>query len=123
MVQRRVAGSAPYLARLTPYACVVAELQGAKFDIVATYSSRATREKNSLNPALTYHSYFVVNPAASKYSFSEIPTLREINDFLQASSRSFLYHDKFSASSYFIPLNHFRSQRIISSRVDNLRDP
>ena len=105
--------SPPYVARLTPYPCVAAELLGAKFEILATYSSRATKSKE--NPrALTYYSYFVVNGSRSDFAFSENPSLYEVDKFLKASPRTFLYHDKFSTSSYFIPLNYFRKRRIFS---------
>jgi ABC-type phosphate/phosphonate transport system substrate-binding protein len=103
--------NSPYVARLTPYPCVVAELKGAKFEILATYTSRAT--KSAENPkAQTYHSYFVVNTRRPGSTFSAHPSLREIDEFLKAGTRVFLYHDKFSTSSYFIPLNYFRGQRV-----------
>src|SRR6185503_20985701 len=56
--------SVPYLARMTPYACVTAEMLGAHFEILATYKSNATG-------STTYHSYFVVN----RTSFPNRPTL------------------------------------------------
>jgi ABC-type phosphate/phosphonate transport system substrate-binding protein len=103
-----------YIARLTPYPCVAAELLGAKFEILATYSSRAT--KTEKNPkALTYYSYFVVNAKRTKLLgsvFPENPSLRDIDEFLTKGTRTFIYHDKFSTSSYFIPLNYFRKRRI-----------
>ena len=66
----------PYLARITPYAYVAAEMLGAKLNILAVYRSSATRET-------TYHSYFVVrkdsfraqvnwNPASGDASVEEI---------------------------------------------------
>lgn len=111
VVRRRDINS-PYVARLTPYACVVAELQGAKFEILATYSSRATKSQENPKPALIYHSYFVVNASRPGSTFSASPGLREIDEFLRTGPRVFLFHDKFSTSSYFIPLNHFRGQRV-----------
>lgn len=95
----------PYVARLTPYACVVAALQGARFEILATYSSRATR-------ALTYNSYFAVRADRADFSFSAEPNLREVTEFLAREPRAFFFHDKFSTSSYFIPLHYFRTQGI-----------
>ena len=95
----------PYVARLTPYPCIAAELLGAKFEILGTYSSRATK-------ALTYYSYFVVNKDHPDFPPSEKPSLREVDKFLKDRQRTFLYHDKFSTSSYFIPLNYFRKRRI-----------
>jgi ABC-type phosphate/phosphonate transport system substrate-binding protein len=106
-VVRHGDANSPYVARLTPYACVVAALQGAKFEILATYSSRATR-------ALTYNSYFVVKADRADFSFSANPNLREITEFLSKAPRAFFYHDKFSTSSYFIPLHYFRTQGIFN---------
>jgi len=103
--------NSPYVARLTPYPCVVAELKGAKFEILATYTSRATKSPENAK-AQTYHSYFVVNSRHPGYTFSAHPSLREIDEFLKTGTRVFLYHDKFSTSSYFIPLNYFRGQRV-----------
>lgn len=105
-VVRRGETDSPYVARLTPYACVVAALQGARFEILATYSSRATR-------ALTYHSYFVVKANHPDFSFSAAPNLREVGEFLRKAPRRFVFHDKFSTSSYFIPLHYFRTQGIL----------
>jgi ABC-type phosphate/phosphonate transport system substrate-binding protein len=100
-----------YVGRLTPYPCVAAELLGAKFEILATYSSRATKTKE--NPkSLTYYSYFVVNADRPGSTFSTNPSLREIDEFIKQRPRTFLYHDKFSTSSYFIPLHYFRKQQI-----------
>src|SRR5688500_13203214 len=47
-------GDQPYVARLTPYAYIAAEMLGASVEILGTYNSRATG-------ATTYRSYFVVN--------------------------------------------------------------
>jgi ABC-type phosphate/phosphonate transport system substrate-binding protein len=106
-VVRHGDANSTYVARLTPYACVVAALQGAKFEILATYSSRATR-------ALTYNSYFVVKAGRADFSFSANPNLREVTEFLAKAPRAFFYHDKFSTSSYFIPLHYFRTQGIFN---------
>jgi ABC-type phosphate/phosphonate transport system substrate-binding protein len=106
----------PFMARLTPYPCVVAELRGAKFEILATYASRSAPKKNG-KPALTYHSYFVVRKGQRGASFSDNPTLREFDDFLRndgKGGRRFTYHDKFSSSSYFVPLNYFRSKGVFN---------
>jgi ABC-type phosphate/phosphonate transport system substrate-binding protein len=107
----------PYVARMTPYAYVVAELTGADFDIVATYRS----QRNTY----TYHSYFVVRPEYADFAFSAEPTLQEVADFLSkapsskpsrapALPRLFIYHDEFSASSYFVPSVFFRRQHIFN---------
>src|ERR1041384_3520023 len=43
----------PYVARVTPYVYVVAQMMGAEFEILATY-------KNMSSNITTYHSWFVV---------------------------------------------------------------
>lgn len=107
-VVERKAGSGPYVARLTPYAYVVAEIQGAQFETLATYLSQSTQ-------ALTYHAYFVVNAKHPGFRFSDHPDLAELNEFLSSGTRSFVFHDKFSTSSYFVPLNYFRTHRIFDT--------
>lgn len=95
-------GDKPYLARLTPYAFVVAEIQGAQFETLATYRSKATG-------GITYYSYFVVNGNNPTAKLPASPGLRDLREFLVSSRRQFAFHDKFSTSSYFIPLTYFRS--------------
>src|SRR5689334_720895 len=43
----------PYVARVTPYVYVVAEMMGAEFEILATYKN--------MSDSTSYHSWFVVN--------------------------------------------------------------
>jgi ABC-type phosphate/phosphonate transport system substrate-binding protein len=107
-VVERKAESGPYVARLTPYAYVVAEIQGAKFETLATYLSQSTQ-------ALTYHAYFVVNTRHPGFRFSDQPDLAEVHEFLSSGVRSFVFHDKFSTSSYFVPLNYFRAHRVFDT--------
>ena len=106
---QRLAGwkrdSQPYLARMTPYAYVAAEMLGASFEILGTYNSKAT----GLN---TYHSYFVVN----RKNFSRPnPGLGDLLAFLRSKQATFIYHDRFSTSSYFLPALYFRSQRVFTT--------
>src|SRR6185295_5652755 len=83
-------GSQPYLARMTPYAYVAAEMLGASFEILGTYNSKATG-------VTTYHSYFVVN----RKNFSRPnPGLGDLLAFLRSKRARFIYHDRFSTSSY-----------------------
>lgn len=98
----RAKDGTPYVARLTPYVYVAAELQGAQFEILGTYLGKAT------NRGVTYRSYFVVRD--EKGAFSEKATVRQIADYLRASERTFAYHDKFSASSYVVPVSFFRKE-------------
>ncbi len=89
-----------YVARLTPYAFVVAEMLGADFEILATYKSKATNR-------FTYHSYFVVN----RDDFTDgKPELEDIEVFLSEDTPEFIYHDKFSTSSYLLPAHYFRQR-------------
>ena len=103
----------PYIARLTPYACVAAEMLGAQFDILATYQSLATQSR-------TYHSYFVINREKYRATMQRElgPNLTELREYLahlgSTSLPRFVYHDKFSTSSYFLPSLYFRAQRIFS---------
>ncbi|HEU4886274.1 MAG TPA: PhnD/SsuA/transferrin family substrate-binding protein, partial [Thermoanaerobaculia bacterium] len=112
-----------YVARLTPYAYVAAELQGADFEVLATYVSKATG-------TVTYHSYLVVRgeTAGDPYKFSTAPTQRDVIEYLEKpkpvkptdpppvwSPRTFVYHDKFSTSSYFVPSVFFRANRIFNT--------
>ena len=98
-------GSQPYLARMTPYAYVAAEMLGASFEILGTYNSKATG-------VTTYHSYFVVN----RKNFSRPnPGLGDLLAFLRSRPARFVYHDRFSTSSYFLPALYFRSQRIFAT--------
>jgi ABC-type phosphate/phosphonate transport system substrate-binding protein/membrane-associated phospholipid phosphatase len=89
-----------YVARVTPYALVAAELLGANVQVLATYVSRATG-------ATTYHAYLVVNRAR----FAAEPDLDRVWRWLRATSTpaTFAYHSEFSTSSYFLPAIYFRN--------------
>ncbi len=108
-VINRLAGWDPakgdFLARVTPYAFVAAEMLGADLEIFATYVSRATG-------STTYHSYFVV----SREGFSYRPELASVVDYLRnvGQPANFIYHNKFSTSSYFLPSLFFRSHGIFN---------
>ena len=122
--------SKPFLARATPYVYIVAELQGADLEVLATYTRRydseAAREAADRqgSDGTTYHSYFVVN----KERFDEVvrpgsaerddPTLPELMIYLRKLNRDsrprFIYHSAFSTSSYFRPALFFREQRVFS---------
>jgi len=94
-----------FLARMTPYALVAAELLGADLEILATYVSRATG-------STTYHSYFVV----FKDRFPYMPELATLVEYLKdlESPASFIYHNRFSTSSYFLPALYFREHGIFN---------
>ncbi len=83
-----------YVARMTPYALVAAELLGANLQVLGTYVSRATG-------STTYQSYFVV----SRDRFATPPGLDDLVAMLRAATRPpvFAYHSEFSSSSYFLP--------------------
>ncbi len=103
----------PYLARTTPYVFVVAEMLGAKMDILAFYKSKTTG-------TTTYNTYFVVN----RKDFSDLdhaPTLKDLTDSLRrmgsgSSPATFIYHSTFSTSSYFLPSLFLKNQDVYSMK-------
>jgi ABC-type phosphate/phosphonate transport system substrate-binding protein len=107
LIERLATTTDPYLARMTPYAFVATEMLGARLEVLATYESVATR-------TTTYRSYFVVN----RQNFQQFPqTLDGIYEYLKGLPRParFIYHDKFSTSSYLLPALWFRSHRIFAT--------
>jgi len=95
-------GGAPatYIARVTPYALVAAELLGADVQVLASYVSRATG-------GTTYRSYLVV----SRAQFPAEPDLDRVWRWLHATRAParFGYQSEFSTSSYFLPAIYFRN--------------
>ena len=93
----------PYLARVTPYVYVVAEMLGANFEILATYVSSSTGNR-------TYHSYLVVN----RKDFPSPPTLPDVMASLEHRKERgrFIYQSRFSTSSFFVPSLYFRSHKV-----------
>ncbi len=119
-------GESNYVARLTPYVYVVAELLGAEFDVIGTYRSAAVlnslseEEREDESTAFTYRCYFVVN--REKMGLGPLgegrePGLLAFEEYLQSFPRNapprFAYHSKFSASSFFLPSVYFRRRGII----------
>lgn len=107
------AGEKSYLARTTPYVFVVAEMLGAKMQVLAVYKSDATK-------TTTYNTYFVVNRKDFLH-LNHSPTLNDLADFLKRKSigsnpTKFIFHNKFSTSSYFLPSLFFRDQGIYSMK-------
>lgn len=101
-------GKGTYLARMTPYAYVAAQMLGAEFDILGTYQSKATG-------STTYQSYFVVNREDFK-NFKIEPRLPDVIEYLKSKPpRKYLYHEKFSTSSYFLPALYFRREHIFQT--------
>jgi ABC-type phosphate/phosphonate transport system substrate-binding protein len=107
--------SKAYLARITPYAYVAAEMLGAKLEILAIYKSVATSDT-------LYHAYFVarkdefVTYANWKPENGE-PTLENVVTYLKRLKRSpakFVYHDRFSTSSYFLPSLYFKTHGVFA---------
>ena len=105
----------PYVARVTPYVFVVASMLGADLQILATYKSTST------NRGTTYRSYFVVK----KSTFESEPKLDQLMEHLRnrAKPARFIYHDKFSTSSYFLPALFFRNNDIYAmpNSIGNLK--
>jgi ABC-type phosphate/phosphonate transport system substrate-binding protein len=115
LVERDEDSNRGYLARITPYAYVAAEMLGARLKILAVYRSDATNQ-------MTYHSYFVVN----KKAFSDTmkwkaergdPELDDVVRYVQnlkAKPATFIYHDRFSTSSYFLPSLFFKKHGVFA---------
>jgi ABC-type phosphate/phosphonate transport system substrate-binding protein len=109
--------SSGYLARITPYAYVAAEMLGAKLDILATYKSVATKKT-------TYQSYFVVRKDklavhSDWKADRRAATLEDVKTFLERQDTGparFIYHDRFSTSSYFLPSLYFKAHDIFAMR-------
>jgi len=100
-----------YLARATPYVAVVARMLGAQFDVIGTYVSRTTNRR-------VYHSYFVLN----RNTFSESGDLDGLVRYLRNRSEpaTFIYHDQFSTSSYFLPSLYFKDNGIYDTDFETL---
>lgn len=105
----------PYVARVTPYVFVVAQMMGAEFDVLATY-------KNTADGTTTYKSWFVINREDFK-EFEDAktpPKLDQVMEKLRTSAPAkFIFHDKFSTSSYFLPSLEFRSRNIFRMTSSN----
>ena len=95
----------PVMARVTPYVYVVAEMLGADLEILATYLSKKTGKT-------TYNSYFVVNKSFYSGKVEQGNFVQHLGN--QETPAKFIYHDKFSTSSYFLPSLYFRQNKIFS---------
>ena len=110
----------PLLARVTPYAFVVAEMLGADMEIVGTYLNKNAN-------SITNDSYFVVH---KEFGYEKTEALKDFvrhldnqetqtKDFIQILEQRetparFVYHSKFSTSSHFLPSLFFKQQGIFS---------
>ena len=72
-------GDGSYVARVTPYALVAAELLGANVQVLGTYVSQATGRT-------TYQSYFVV----ARNRFSQPPELPDLVRMLRGAKPTML---------------------------------
>jgi ABC-type phosphate/phosphonate transport system substrate-binding protein len=113
LVHWNVETKGPLMARVTPYVYVVAEMLGAELEILATYVSKRSKEA-------TYSSYFVVHKASGLQS----DDLDEFVKYLRNRSTParFVYHNKFSTSSYLLPSLYFRRTGIFSTNGPNAAD-
>ena len=110
LVRWNVSEQGPLMARVTPYVYVIAETLGAKLDILGTYVSTRTQKT-------TYQSYFVLHRTAGL----KADDLDGLEKFLHGRSNParFVYHNKFSTSSYLLPSLYFRRMGIFSASVTN----
>ena len=104
----RLARAGGVVARVTPYAFVVAEMRGAKIDLLATCQSKSTGR--------TVTNAFIVVPQSS-FPGGTPPTLDQLLAHVKALSDAnrparFIYHNKYSTSSYFLPSLLFRARRV-----------
>ena len=102
--------SIPFLARATPYVFAAAELRGAQMKIVAVARSDSTKQ-------MTYNSYFVVKK--SRYVRNGVPYPADVDGVLEYLGSldnpvEFIYHSRYSTSSYFLPALFFRKNNIAS---------
>lgn len=120
LVNWEPAKQGPLLARVTPYAYVVAEMLGADMDILGVYW-------NSKTNSITGNSYIAVHKTFG-YEKTEAPEefVRHL-DNLEAQTEDFIkllkqrenparfvYHSKFSTASHFLPSLYFKQQGIFS---------
>lgn len=110
----------PLLARVTPYAFVVAEMLGADMEIIGTYLN-----KNS--NSVTSDNYFVTH---KEFGYEKTEALEDLSSHLNAQETQtkdfieilkqretparFVYHSKFSASSHFLPSLYFKKRGIFA---------
>ncbi|HXT19957.1 MAG TPA: hypothetical protein VN811_04900 [Thermoanaerobaculia bacterium] len=108
-----------YLGHVTPYVYLAAEMLGADFEVLGTYVSKATKGTT------TYHSYFVVNRAAIDSTLQlggKRPDLDKLLEFVRVRAAAgtparFVYHNRFSTSSYLLPSLFFRGHGVFSMRA------
>jgi hypothetical protein len=103
-----LARSGGVVARVTPYAFVVAEMRGAKIELLATCRSRST--------STTVTNAFLVVPQSAFPGVAQ-PALDDLFAHLKTLSDAkrparFIYHNKYSTSSYFLPSLLFRAHRV-----------
>ena len=110
----------PLLARVTPYAFVVAEMLGADMEIIGTYLNKKSN-------SVTGDSYFVVH---KEFGYEKTEALNDFarhlddpkaqtKDFIRIlrqreTPARFVYHNKFSTSSHFLPSLYFKKRSIFS---------
>lgn len=97
-----------FVARATPYVLVAAQMLGAQLEVLATYTNH--------QDATTYRSNFVVNRERFQERYGE-PTKDSLLRYLKEAETpaSFVYHDRFSTSSFFLPSLFFRRNSIFST--------
>ena len=103
----------PLMARVTPYVYLVAEMLGADLEILGTYVSKRTQET-------TYHSYFVVRRDAGLATDDLDALVKHLRH--RPTPARFVYHNKFSTSSYLLPSLFFRKMGIFSGAGTNGQD-
>lgn len=103
----------PLMARVTPYVYLVAEMLGADLEILGTYVSKRTQET-------TYNSYFVVHRDTGLTTDDLDALVKHLRT--RPTPARFIYHNKFSTSSYLLPSLYFRKMGIFSGTGLNAQD-
>ena len=102
------------IARVTPYALVAAEMRGARLDPLAT-----CRSKNTGRTVI--NAFLVVRREDVPSTDPSGPTLSQVLDYLRSRETPprFIYHNKLSTSSFFLPSLFFRAQRVFDGGEDS----
>ena len=110
----------PLLARVTPYAFVVAEMLGANMEIVGTHLNKSSNSVTG-DSYLVVHKDFGYEKTDALEDFSRHLSNPEtqIKDFIEILKQRetparFVYHSKFSTSSHFLPSLYFKKRGIFS---------
>jgi hypothetical protein len=110
----------PLLARVTPYAFVVAEMLGANMEIVGTYLNKNSNSVTSGSYLVVHKDFgYETTEAAEDFARHLNNPETQTEDFIELLKQRetparFVYHNKFSTSSHFLPSLYFKKRGIFS---------